>query len=82
MPDFDDHVISKHARGMIVREIQSHLFELYGTEVSPDLISTVTDEVLEEPTLEKDWKMAPRTWKLAANQFSIMFGERFTNAFY
>lgn len=30
--------------------------------------------------IEKDWKMAPRTWKLAANQFAIMFGERFTNA--
>jgi transposase-like protein len=30
--------------------------------------------------IEKDWKMPQRTWKLAANQFAIMFGERFTNA--
>ena len=34
-------------RGMTVREIQGHLLELYGLEVSPDLISTVTDAVLE-----------------------------------
>jgi putative transposase len=48
MSGFDDHVISMYARGMSVREIQAHLLELYGTEVSPDLISTITDEVLEE----------------------------------
>ena len=36
-----------YARGMTVREIQGHLLELYGLEVSPDLISTVTDAVLE-----------------------------------
>lgn len=30
--------------------------------------------------IEKDWKMPPRTWKQVANQFAIMFGERFTNA--
>jgi putative transposase len=30
--------------------------------------------------IEKDWKMPPQTWKQAANQFAIMFGERFTNA--
>ena len=35
-----------YARGMTVREIQEHLLELYGLEVSPDLISTVTDAVL------------------------------------
>jgi hypothetical protein len=29
---------------------------------------------------EKDWKMPQRTWKVAANQFAILFGERFTNA--
>lgn len=48
MPGFDDHVISMYARGMSVREIQAHLLELYGTEVSPDLISTITDEVMDE----------------------------------
>jgi len=30
--------------------------------------------------IEKDWKMPQRTWKMAANQFSILFGERFANA--
>ncbi len=46
LPGFDDHVISMYARGMSVREIQGHLLELYGLQVLPDLISTVTDEVL------------------------------------
>jgi transposase-like protein len=41
---------------MSVREIQGHLLELYGTEVSPDLISTITDEVLEEVT---QWQQRP-----------------------
>ena len=42
---FDDKIISLYARGMTVREIQAHLEEMYGTEVSPTLISTVTDAV-------------------------------------
>lgn len=45
---FDDRIVSLYARGMTVREIQGHLQELYGVEVSPDLISRVTDAVLEE----------------------------------
>ena len=45
---FDDKVISLYARGLSVREIQAHLKELYSTEVSPDLISRVTDAVLDE----------------------------------
>jgi putative transposase len=39
---FDDKIVSLYARGMTVRQIQSHLQELYGLEVSPDLISRVT----------------------------------------
>jgi putative transposase len=45
---FDDKVISLYARGMTVREIQAHLEEMYGTEISPSLISTITDAVTEE----------------------------------
>jgi transposase-like protein len=45
---FDDKIVSMYARGMSVREIQSHLREMYNTEVSPDLISSVTDAVLQE----------------------------------
>ena len=45
---FDDRILSLYARGMTVREIQGHLRELYGVAVSPDLISRVTDAVLEE----------------------------------
>jgi len=45
---FDDKVLSLYARGMTTREIQGHLKELYGTEVSPALISNVTDSVLKD----------------------------------
>jgi putative transposase len=45
---FDEKVLSLYARGMSTRDIQSHLSELYGTEVSPDLISRATDAVIEE----------------------------------
>ena len=47
-PGFDDKIISMYARGMSTREIQEHLRELYGIDVSPDLVSTVTDAVLDE----------------------------------
>lgn len=55
-PDFDDKVISLYARGMTVREIQGHLRELYGIDVSPDLISVVTDAVLEQVA---EWQNRP-----------------------
>ena len=45
---FDDKILSLYARGMTVREIQSHLQEMYGTEVSSTLISSVTDAVIDE----------------------------------
>ena len=48
LPGFDDKVIALYARGMTTREIQSGLQELYGVEVSPSLISTVTDSVLDD----------------------------------
>ena len=53
---FDDKIISLYARGMTVREIQAHLQEMYGTEVSPSLISSVTDAVSEEV---KAWQARP-----------------------
>lgn len=53
---FDDKIISLYARGMSVREIQRHLAELYGTEVSPDFISKVTDAVLDEV---QEWQSRP-----------------------
>lgn len=55
-PDFDTKIISMYARGMTVREIRGHLEELYGIDVSPDLISTVTDAVLETVT---EWQGRP-----------------------
>ena len=53
---FDARVLSLYARGLTVREIRSHLEELYGVSVSPDLISRVTDAVLEEV---RDWQNRP-----------------------
>jgi putative transposase len=47
-PGFDEKIVSMYARGMSVREIVGHLRDLYGVDVSPDLISAVTDAVLEE----------------------------------
>jgi putative transposase len=53
---FDEKVISLYARGLTVREIQGHLEEIYGTEVSPDLISKITDAVIEDA---KAWQNRP-----------------------
>src|SRR5918994_4837327 len=48
LPGFDDKIVSMYARGMTVREIQGHEAELYGIDASPDLISAVTDAILDE----------------------------------
>ena len=53
---FDDKILSLYARGMTVREIQGHLQEMYGAEVSPSLISSVTDAVMDEA---KAWQGRP-----------------------
>jgi putative transposase len=53
---FDDKILALYARGMTVREIQGFLAEMYGIEVSPDLISTVTDGIVAEVTA---WQSRP-----------------------
>jgi len=53
---FDDRVIALYARGLTVREIQAFLGEMYGVDVSPDLISRVTDAVVAEVTA---WQARP-----------------------
>lgn len=55
-PGFDEKIISMYARGMTVREIQGHLLDLYGLDISPDLISTITDAVLETVA---EWQNRP-----------------------
>src|SRR3954447_5791082 len=57
----DALVISLYARGMTVRDIQAHLAEIYDVTVSPDLISKITDSVLEEVA---EWQSRPldRIW--------------------
>lgn len=53
---FDDKIIAMYARGMTTRDIQAWLKEIYGVEISPTLISNVTDEVLAEV---KSWQNRP-----------------------
>jgi putative transposase len=53
---FDDKIISMYARGMTTRDIQAHLKEIYSVDVSPDLISTVTDAVMDEV---RAWQSRP-----------------------
>jgi transposase-like protein len=56
LPGFDAKVLSLYARGLPVREIQGHLEELYQITIAPDVISTVTDAVIEEVTA---WQQRP-----------------------
>jgi putative transposase len=56
LPGFDDKVISLYTRGMSTREIQGHLEEIYGADVSPQLISTITDAVAAEAA---EWQSRP-----------------------
>jgi transposase-like protein len=53
---FDDQILSMYARGMSTRDIQRHLEEIYGVDVSPDLISRVTDAVVDELN---EWQSRP-----------------------
>lgn len=53
---FDDKIISMYSRGMSTRDIQMHLEDIYGVEVSPTLISTVTNEIMHEV---KSWQSRP-----------------------
>ena len=55
-PGFDEKIVSMYARGMSTREIVGHIQELYGIDVSPDLISVVTDAVLDEVAI---WQARP-----------------------
>ena len=54
---FDDRIVSMYARGMSTHEIQRQLRELYGIDVFPDLVSAVTDAVLEEVTEWQNWPL-------------------------
>ena len=56
LPGFDEKVIALYARGLTTREIQGGLKELYGAEVSPSLISAITDSVLDEV---RAWQARP-----------------------
>jgi len=53
---FDDKIISMYALGMTTRDIQKHLHEIYNVEVSPELISNVTNSIMDDV---KDWRTRP-----------------------
>jgi putative transposase len=69
-PGFDEKIISMYARGMSTREIQGHLRELYGIDVSPDLVSAVTDAVLEEVA---EWQNRPLVRAADASRQALYF---------
>ena len=56
LPLFNEQIISLYSRGMTTRDIQAHLNEIYGVNVSPELISRVTDAVHED---ERSWRTGP-----------------------
>ena len=70
LPGFDEKVISLYARGMTQREIRGHLEELYAISVSPDLISRVTDAVIEAV---KAWQSRPLDPVYAVIFFDALF---------
>ncbi len=70
MPEFDDQVIALYARGQTTREIRSQLQELYGVEVSPSLISRVTDAVIEE---FRAWQSRPLSRCYPVVYFDALF---------
>ena len=69
---FDDKILSLYARGMTVRGIQGHLAEMYGIDVSPDLISRVTDAVLDEV---REWQSRPARSGLSDRFLRRLAGE-------
>ena len=58
-PGFDDKIIALYARGMSTRDIQAHIREIYGLEISPDLVSAVTDSVIDEVTAWQNRPLEP-----------------------
>jgi len=71
-PDFDAKVISLYACGLSMREIEGHLRDLYGIDVSPELISTVTDAVHEQGA---EWQNRP-----LEPLYPLVFCKRFAGA--
>lgn len=67
---FDEKIVSMYALGMTTRDIQAHLQELYGVEVSPTLISQVTDTVLDEVKL---WQQRPLDALYPIVYFDVLF---------
>src|SRR6195256_3340176 len=58
---FDDKIVSMYARGMTTRDIEAHLREMYGVDVSPTLVSQVTDAIQEDVRIGKTAHWSPLT---------------------
>jgi putative transposase len=69
-PGFDEKIIALYARGMSTCDIQAHVGELYGIEIFPDLVSAVTDSVIEEVTA---WQNRP-----LESIYAIVYFDAFT----
>lgn len=54
--EFDERIISMYARGMTTRDIQSHVQEIYGAEISPAMVSMITDKVM---SIAHEWQQRP-----------------------
>ena len=70
---FDDKIIALYARGMTTRDIQAHLKEIYGVDISPTFISQVTKAVQEGIVL---WQNRPldEVWPIVLMQFALRCG--------
>jgi len=73
---FDDKILALYARGLTVREIQGFLREMYAVDVSPDLISTVTDAIVEEVTAWQAGRSTACTPSCSLMPCGFAFGTR------
>jgi putative transposase len=69
-PGFDEKIIALYARGMSTRDIQAHVRELYGIEISPDLVSAVTDAVLDGLPLGRAGRSSRRTRSCSSMRYA------------
>ena len=68
--EFDEKIISMYARGMTTRDIQAHVQEIYGAEISPALVSIITDKVIK---VAPDWQQRPLEETYAVVYFDALF---------
>ena len=68
--EFDERIISMYARGMTTRDIQAHVQEIYGAEISPTMVSMITDKVLH---VAHEWQQRPLASVYVITYFDAIF---------